>query len=578
MLMKKLCNILPLSDTDSLLCAFKMNAVSFVEKEKPRTSLYRRNSMEAIRDRFICGLKSEKIQSFLLEHEDITFFQAKQIAIKMESEITKKLGQKELEKYQPELVKKGITLKISRIDLVKEKTEPEKVRTLLDNIKTHLKKDKVDIRKNKVVSEAEKAPELDKECEFCKTKVSVFPTTEKLECFACHIRKNQLPSKVIVKNKVGLLRESKTTLPPVLVLNNFSENENSSDTTATNGSAAVSSNIEERNTLNNTQVYTGNNQYIPISEVDIYSKSSSSPWHSSISPHSQDSNSRPTPPVTPKNNGMNVVMTTETTGRRNMGGRKPAKTLDLSPEEEERRRIRRERNKMAAARCRKRRVDHTNTLIAETESLEQMKQSLENEIQELKAEKYDLELCLQSHCSSQFCRRNRPPSPPDVKPYDIPPPVSSEERVKTELIETVPPPPHTTATSIFNNNNDNIADYFTAPNPAKRIMLSSTVPIAKPNRPSSLNVTTLPLLNTKINNISELAGVTISTPTTGIQLNFDSMMSGGSGLTPVSLPTPLVQCSTQQRNNGGSVGVVTDSIGSSDGCTGGGAPPKLVSL
>ncbi|XP_025834943.1 uncharacterized protein LOC108738749 isoform X3 [Agrilus planipennis] len=395
MLMKKLCNILPLSDTDSLLCAFKMNAVSFVEKEKPRTSLYRRflfykavqeenetvadfivklenllkkcnfrNSMEAIRDRFICGLKSEKIQSFLLEHEDITFFQAKQIAIKMESEITKKLGQKELEKYQPELVKKGITLKISRIDLVKEKTEPEKVRTLLDNIKTHLKKDKVDIRKNKVVSEAEKAPELDKECEFCKTKVSVFPTTEKLECFACHIRKNQLPSKVIVKNKVGLLRESKTTLPPVLVLNNFSENENSSDTTATNGSAAVSSNIEERNTLNNTQVYTGNNQYIPISEVDIYSKSSSSPWHSSISPHSQDSNSRPTPPVTPKNNGMNVVMTTETTGRRNMGGRKPAKTLDLSPEEEERRRIRRERNKMAAARCRKRRVDHTNTLIA----------------------------------------------------------------------------------------------------------------------------------------------------------------------------------------------------------------------
>lgn len=46
-----------------------------------------------------------------------------------------------------------------------------------------------------------------------------------------------------------------------------------------------------------------------------------------------------------------------------MGGRKPAKDLNISPEEEERRRIRRERNKAAAARCRKRRVDHTNALI-----------------------------------------------------------------------------------------------------------------------------------------------------------------------------------------------------------------------
>lgn len=46
-----------------------------------------------------------------------------------------------------------------------------------------------------------------------------------------------------------------------------------------------------------------------------------------------------------------------------MGGRKPTKDLNISPEEEERRRIRRERNKLAAARCRKRRVDHTNALI-----------------------------------------------------------------------------------------------------------------------------------------------------------------------------------------------------------------------
>lgn len=37
--------------------------------------------------------------------------------------------------------------------------------------------------------------------------------------------------------------------------------------------------------------------------------------------------------------------------------------LQCSPEEEQRRSVRRERNKMAAARCRKRRMDHTNELL-----------------------------------------------------------------------------------------------------------------------------------------------------------------------------------------------------------------------
>lgn len=53
--------------------------------------------------------------------------------------------------------------------------------------------------------------------------------------------------------------------------------------------------------------------------------------------------------------------------RRNMGGRRPTRTIGMSPEEEERRQIRRERNKMAAARCRKRRMDHTNALLEVSE-------------------------------------------------------------------------------------------------------------------------------------------------------------------------------------------------------------------
>ena len=46
-------------------------------------------------------------------------------------------------------------------------------------------------------------------------------------------------------------------------------------------------------------------------------------------------------------------------------GRKPyAFPLQLSAEEEHRRSVRRERNKLAAAKCRQRRVDQTNQLTA----------------------------------------------------------------------------------------------------------------------------------------------------------------------------------------------------------------------
>ncbi|XP_012346129.1 transcription factor kayak isoform X4 [Apis laboriosa] len=99
--------------------------------------------------------------------------------------------------------------------------------------------------------------------------------------------------------------------------------------------------------------------------------------------------------------------------RRNMGGRRPTRTIGMTPEEEERRQIRRERNKMAAARCRKRRMDHTNALLEETEGLEQKKQSLQEEIQQLQQAKDELEFILEAHRA--VCRL-RSASPPDVKP------------------------------------------------------------------------------------------------------------------------------------------------------------------
>ncbi|KAL0974167.1 hypothetical protein UPYG_G00216500 [Umbra pygmaea] len=74
----------------------------------------------------------------------------------------------------------------------------------------------------------------------------------------------------------------------------------------------------------------------------------------------------------------------------------------LSPEELERRRIRRERNKQAAAKCRNRRRELTDTLQSETEELEGKKSRLQKEIDELKKEKEKLELVLQAH--SPICK------------------------------------------------------------------------------------------------------------------------------------------------------------------------------
>ncbi|XP_036991306.2 fos-related antigen 1 isoform X1 [Artibeus jamaicensis] len=69
----------------------------------------------------------------------------------------------------------------------------------------------------------------------------------------------------------------------------------------------------------------------------------------------------------------------------------------VSPEEEERRRVRRERNKLAAAKCRNRRKELTDFLQAETDKLEDEKSGLQREIEELQKQKERLELVLEAH-------------------------------------------------------------------------------------------------------------------------------------------------------------------------------------
>ncbi|NWW74051.1 FOS protein, partial [Climacteris rufus] len=71
--------------------------------------------------------------------------------------------------------------------------------------------------------------------------------------------------------------------------------------------------------------------------------------------------------------------------------------VQLTPEEEEKRRVRRERNKLAAAKCRNRRRELTDRLQAETDQLEEEKAELESEIAELRKEKERLEFVLVAH-------------------------------------------------------------------------------------------------------------------------------------------------------------------------------------
>ncbi|XP_060938717.1 fos-related antigen 2 [Limanda limanda] len=69
----------------------------------------------------------------------------------------------------------------------------------------------------------------------------------------------------------------------------------------------------------------------------------------------------------------------------------------LTPEEEEKRRVRRERNKLAAAKCRNRRRELTDMLQGETEKLEDEKSDLQKEIESLQKEKDKLEFMLVAH-------------------------------------------------------------------------------------------------------------------------------------------------------------------------------------
>lgn len=75
----------------------------------------------------------------------------------------------------------------------------------------------------------------------------------------------------------------------------------------------------------------------------------------------------------------------------------------LTPEEVLKRQKRRERNKLAAARCRKKRVDQTNNLIGETKELQKEYDSLVKDVRARLENFHNYKNILDTH-AEQFCK------------------------------------------------------------------------------------------------------------------------------------------------------------------------------
>jgi len=215
----------------------------------------------------------------------------------------------------------------------------------------------------------------------------------------------------------------------------------------------------------------------------------------------------------------------------------------LSPEEAQKLEIRRERNKAAAARCRKRRMDQISYLSDEVQEHEEKKLALENTIAQLKAQKEELEYILSQHQSE--CQlvvpglQRQQPLPIAVK----------SEPVLVETIEMNP------LDQVY---------MFEKPlqEPLQEIKFNSCQEIdtnrtggLKAKRPLSLNIESA---QNEARNSATLEGVLIDTPSNIISnLGFDTLMTS-TGLTPTSnivtpisfnITTSVPSCSSQQRSS-----------------------------
>jgi len=203
---------------------------------------------------------------------------------------------------------------------------------------------------------------------------------------------------------------------------------------------------------------------------------------------------------------------------------------ELSPEEAQRLVVRRERNKAAAARCRKRRMDQISYLSDEVQVHEEKKLALENTIAQLKAQKEELEYILSQHQSE--CQL----VVPGLRQQPLPIAVKSEP-VLVETIEMNP-----------------LDQVYMLDKPQE--INTNRAGALKAKRPLSLNIESAQI---EAKASATLEGVLIDTPSNIISnLGFDTLMTS-TGLTPTSnIVTPVSfniigpsvpSCSSQQRSS-----------------------------
>jgi len=175
----------------------------------------------------------------------------------------------------------------------------------------------------------------------------------------------------------------------------------------------------------------------------------------------------------------------------NTGGRKRKMVMDEElgdPEEAEKRAMRRDRNRLAAAKCRKRRLDQIESLQLEVDAWEQRNKKLEAEMAALRAEKEEMAFVLAAH---QTTCRLQTDSVASVEVKIEPQPLIQEPQYIVNVPQTQVTP-------------------------------------SKPARPVSLALAP-----------RNIEGVTIETPSRQI-LSFDTLMEGTrTGLTPTTLLSPL---------------------------------------
>jgi len=223
---------------------------------------------------------------------------------------------------------------------------------------------------------------------------------------------------------------------------------------------------------------------------------------------------------------------------------------ELSPDEAQKLDVRRERNKAAAARCRKRRMDQIGYLSEEVHGHEEKKQALENTIATLKAQKEELEFILAQHQSEcqlyvQGLQQQQ------QHQHSLPIAVKSEP-VLVETIEMAGPMAN---------------QFYILDKPHQEIMTGCGGRAAiggglKSKRPLSLNIESAQIEAKNPSN--QVGGIVIDTPSNVLSnfsnLEFDTLMTSTgltpttNSLTPISfnLFTPggsAPSCSSQQRSS-----------------------------